>query len=370
LAVAGGERAGDDVGVTGPRVSRELLASLMGLIVALSVASAPTVQAAPAGDIAVSTVARGLVSPWGLAFAPDGSALVGERDTGLIKRVQGSGRVDVVGRVPQSRPSGEGGLLGIAVDPEGRWVYAYATTASDNRILRMPWDGSRLGSGAPILTGIPKATIHNGGRLAFGPDGMLYASTGDAGKPELAQRTDSLAGKVLRIAPDGSIPPGNPFPGSPVWTFGHRNVQGLAFDAVGRAYASEFGAKDVDEVNLLTPGANYGWPLAEGATGRSGLTDPIATWSPTSIASPSGIAVSGGSAWVASLRGERLWRVPLVGDRAGRPKAVDLGAWGRLRTIAVAPDGSLWLMTSNTDGRGRTRPGDDRILRLSMDQGS
>lgn len=335
------------------------------------VAAAPLGQAAPgvpAQDPSVATVVRGLISPWGLAFLPDGSALVSERDTTVIKRVWPNGRVAIVGRVPQARPSGEGGLLGIAIEPgpSPRWVYVYATTATDNRVMRMAWDGDRLGRPVPILTGIPQASFHNGGRLAFGPDGTLFVATGDAGSPNLAPRSTSLAGKVLRINPDGTIPVDNPIPESPVWTSGHRNVQGLAFDEQGRVFASEFGAKDVDELNLLTPGANYGWPRFEGPADRAGLTDPIATWSPTAVASPSGIAIAQGSVWVASLRGERLWRVPLKGGTAGEPVAVDLGSRGRMRTIEVAPDGSLWLMTSNTDGRGRARPGDDRILRLSL----
>ena len=350
------------------------LGAILGVVL---VSIAPVANADPAPSTrdagnesvaAVTTLARGLVSPWGLDFLPDGSALVSERNTAVIKRVWPDGRVGVVGRVPQARPSGEGGLLGLAIEPgpDPRWVYAYVTTASDNRIVRMAWDGTRLGRPWPILTGIPRASIHNGGRLTFGPDGSLYAATGDAGQESLAQRPRSLAGKVLRINPDGSIPADNPIPGSAVWTVGHRNVQGLAFDGQGRLFASEFGARDVDELNLLVRGGNYGWPRFEGPAGRPGLIDPIATWSPTAVASPSGVALAHTSAWVASLRGERLWRVPLNGGVAGDPEVVNVGERGRLRTIAVAPDGSLWLMTSNTDGRGNPRPGDDRILRLTI----
>jgi len=359
------------------RQASRRLVHLGATVAAILAATAPTGYAAPmpdAGDVdqahvtAITTVAGDLVSPWGLTFLPDGSALVSERDTAVIKRVWPDGRVGVVSKVPQVRPSGEGGLLGLAVEPgpAPRWVYAYLTTSSDNRIVRMAWDGTRLGRPRPILTGIPKAAIHNGGRLVFGPDGSLYAATGDAGQVNLAQRPRSLAGKVLRIKPDGAIPADNPIPGSAVWTLGHRNVQGLAFDGAGRLFASEFGASDVDEVNLLVRGGNYGWPMYEGPARRPGLIDPVATWSPTAVASPSGIAFAQDSVWVASLRGERLWQLPLEAGVAGEPEVVNVGERGRLRTIEVAPDGSLWLMTSNTDGRGRARSGDDRILRLTL----
>ena len=314
-------------------------------------------------------VADGLDAPWGLAFLPDGSALVSERDSAQILRVDPStGRMQPVGRVRGVVPGGEGGLLGLAVPPgeAPATVFAYATTARDNRVLALDWNGTRITGQRAILTGIPKAQIHNGGRLAFGPDGMLYVATGDAGVPELAQRKASLAGKIIRIAPDGSIPPGNPFGRSPVWSLGHRNVQGLAFDASGRLFASEFGTSRADELNIIKPGGNYGWPRAEGRSPNPRHVDPIATWSPTSTASPSGIAILGGDVLVASLRGQVLWNVPLRGSGAGRPRALDLGDLGRLRTVAVAPDRSLWLLTSNTDGRGDPRAGDDRLLRLSI----
>jgi glucose/arabinose dehydrogenase len=315
-------------------------------------------------------VATGLTSPWGLAFLPDGSALVTERDTRLVKRIRPGAAhpVRVIGRIDAAVPSGEGGLLGIAIPPgpSPTSVYVYYSTASDNRIARVAWDGRRLGRSRVILSGIPRGQFHNGGRLAFGPDGMLYASTGDSTNGALSQDLHSLGGKVLRMLPDGKRPKNNPFPRSLVWTLGHRNVQGLAFDGSGRLYASEFGQKDVDELNLLRPGRNYGWPMYEGPAGAPGFVDPIAHWSPTSTASPSGIAIAGTSAYVATLAGQRLYRVPLAGPRRGMPVTVPLGSLGRLRTVSLAPDGSLWLITSNTDGRGQPRPGDDRILRLQL----
>ena len=326
--------------------------------------------APPAVSVASEDVAR-FISPWGLAALGEGAALVSERDTGRILEVMDGQEPVEFARVPEAAPDGEGGLLGIAVSPSRDWLYAYVTTETDNRVIRMPLDDPD-GARDDIVTGIPKAGIHNGGRIAFGPDGMLYVATGDAGEAYLAQDPQSLGGKILRVDPDGAVPSDNPFPGSPVYSVGHRNVQGLAFDSAGRLWATEFGAKDADELNRIDPGGNYGWPIVEGmATTDSpqlpdGYVDPQAQWSPTSLASPSGIAIVDDVAYVASLRGEVLWQVPLVGDRAGEPIALDLGELGRLRTIEAMPDGTLWLMTSNTDGRGDARDGDDRILVLRL----
>jgi glucose/arabinose dehydrogenase len=313
----------------------------------------------------VADLGSDLVSPWGLARLDDGSALVSERDTGRIVQVAGDGSQTEIAQIPQAAPDGEGGLLGIAIDPSGAWLYTYVTTTSDNRVIRVPLDDP---SAAPedILTGIPKAGIHNGGRIAFGPDGDLYVATGDAGQPELAQDPASLAGKILRVDPEGGVPDDNPFPASPVWSLGHRNVQGLAFDSQGRLWATEFGSKDADELNLIEPGANYGWPLVEGTGNDPAYVNPQAQWTPTSLASPSGLAIVDDVAYVASLRGEVLWQVPLVDGRAATPIALDLGDLGRLRTVEALPDGSLWLMTSNTDGRGDPRDADDRILVLKL----
>ena len=336
-------------------------------------ALAPVPVAAPSPPPTVSvdrTIATGLTSPWGLAFLPDGSPLVSERDTGRVLRVPGDGGpATPVGTVDGVLAVGEGGLLGLAVPPgdDPAFVLAYVTTATDNRVVRIGWDGASLGEQVPILTGIPANTFHNGGRLLAMPDGTFLVSTGDAGLPSTAQDPASLAGKILRITADGAAAPDNPDPGSPMLSMGHRNVQGLALDSAGRLWASEFGAGDADELNQIRPGANYGWPVYEGGAGDAGYVDPAAQWSPTSVASPSGIAILDDVAYVASLRGEVLWQVPLVGDRAAAPVGLDLGDLGRLRTIAVAPDGALWLITSNTDGRGSPRADDDRILRLTTD---
>ena len=326
-------------------------------------------SAAPPTVTVDRDLATGLTSPWGLAFLPDGSALVSERDTGRVLRVPADGgEPEPVGTVDGVLAVGEGGLLGLAVPPgpDPDAVLAYLTTATDNRVVRLAWDGERLGEQVPILTGIPANTFHNGGRLLALDDGTVLVSTGDAGLPSTAQDPASLAGKILRITADGAPAPDNPDPDSPVYSLGHRNVQGLALDGAGRVWASEFGAADADELNRIRPGANYGWPVYEGGGGDEAFVDPAAQWSPTAVASPSGIAILDDVAYVASLRGQVLWQVPLVGDRAAAPVALDLGALGRLRTVAVAPDGSLWLVTSNTDGRGDPGPADDRIIRLTV----
>lgn len=209
--------------------------------------------------------------------------------------------------------------------------------------------------------------IHNGGRIAFGPDKMLYAGTGESGDTGLSQDRKSLGGKILRMTPDGEPAPGNPFPGSPVYSYGHRNVQGLAWDDKQRLFASEFGQDTWDELNAIKPGDNYGWPEAEGKGGGSGFHDPVAQWS-TDEASPSGIAYAEGSVWMAGLRGERLWRIPLKGTAAAAdPQAFLEGEYGRLRTVAPAGGDKLWLVTSNTDGRGDAKGGDDRILELEVE---
>ena len=319
-----------------------------------------------------------LVSPWGLAFLPSGAALVSERDTGQVLLIPGDGggapaqdltAARVVGKVKGVRPGGEGGLLGIAVPTttdgsEPDFIFAYFTGSRDNRVVKIAWDGSTLGRQTPIVTGIPKAGYHNGGRIIVGKNRTLFIATGDAGEPDDSQRLDSLAGKVLRVDFDGNPAPGNPFPDSPVYTLGHRNVQGLAFDRDGRLWATEFGTSIADELNLLLPGRNYGWPIVEGKSNNPDFTNPKVTWSPTSTASPSGMAISGNYAYIASLRGRVLWRVRLDGMSAGKPRKVALGEKSRLRTVNVAPDGRLWLMTSNTDGRGDPTKDDDRVLSL------
>ncbi|WP_431984217.1 PQQ-dependent sugar dehydrogenase [Streptomyces qinglanensis] len=348
-----------------------------------SSAAAPSPSAAPAkGSVkVVRTLTTGLESPWGLAPLSGGDLLVSSRDTGKILRIDGdSGKKTEVGTVPGVEPGGEGGLLGLAVPPDGaeagKMVYAYFTSASDNRIVRMLYDpakepGDQLGAPDTILKGIPKGRIHNGGRIAFGPDKMLYAGTGESGDGGLAQDRTSLGGKILRMTPEGEpAGHGSPDPDSVVYSWGHRNVQGLDWDRGKRLWASEFGQDTWDELNLIEPGGNYGWPDAEGRSDDERFVNPVEQWR-TDEASPSGLAVAAGSVWMAGLRGERLWRIPLRGgEPAAAPQAFLKGKYGRLRTVVADRSGGggngLWLVTSETDGRGSPEKGDDRILRLEV----
>lgn len=313
----------------------------------------------------VDTIASGLEVPWGLDFFPDGDAIVTERDSRRVLRIAAGGdhRVTELGTIDDVQPINEAGLLGVALSPDfarDHTAYFYVSTDEDNQVLRAEIDGNTLGEPEEVLTGIPLGEIHDGGRLAFGPDGYLYVSTGETGTGELAQDRDALAGKILRITTAGRPAPGNPF-GTEVWSWGHRNVQGLAFDDGDRLWASEFGQDRFDELNLIEKGANYGWPEVEGTGGGTDFTDPQLTWS-TDVASPSGLAFLDGHLWMAALRGNRLWRVEVHGDRATNPQPFFVGEYGRMRTIAVAPDGNLWVTTSNRDSRGEPADEDDRIL--------
>jgi glucose/arabinose dehydrogenase len=316
---------------------------------------------------AVGALVEGLEVPWGVDFLPDGAAVVTERISGRVLQVTADGQVSDLGAITTAVPQGEAGLLGTAVSPDfatDRTLFFYLTTASDNRVVKAQLDGSRLGETSVVLDGIPAGFIHDGGRIAFGPDGHLYVTTGETGDPELAQDPDSLAGKILRITADGEPAPGNPGPDSPVWSLGHRNVQGLAWDDEGRLWASEFGDSEWDELNLIEEGGNYGWPRVEGTGGGPDFVDPQLVW-PVEQASPSGLAYAGGHLWMAGLRGQRLWRIRVSANgRATRPQAYFTEEYGRLRTVAAAPDGLLWLTTSNRDGRGTPTPADDRIIRV------
>ncbi|MCC5950546.1 MAG: PQQ-dependent sugar dehydrogenase [Acidimicrobiia bacterium] len=319
--------------------------------------------------VGIEVVAHDLDAPWDVAFAPDGQrAFVTERDTGVISVLEANGERSTVTTIDVD-DAGEGGLLGVAVPPDGDGdtIYVYATTDTDNRILTVDVTS---GDSTPVFTDIPKSAIHNGGRIAFGPDGMLYAGTGDAADPDLSQDPESLAGKILRIDPDGGIPDDNPLPGSAVWAWGLRNVQGLAWDDDERLWATEFGPDVDDELNLIEAGENYGWPEVTGDSDGE-FADPALVMAPAE-SSPSGMAFVGGdSAWAGTLvfgalRGQRVWQAAPQADGSVDDVAqLFEGTFGRVRTLRAAPDGTLWLVTNNTDGRGQPRTADDLIVRIT-----
>jgi glucose/arabinose dehydrogenase len=317
----------------------------------------------PPGKPRAREVASDLEAPWGLVPLKDGSFLISERDTRKIIRVRG-GSTSEIRTIDEADPAGEGGLLGLAITEDERTVFAYYTAANDNRIVSMSWNGRDLGAPKVILDDIPKGFVHNGGRMVVGPDGYLYVGTGESGSGRLSQDRDSLGGKILKLRTDGRPAPGNPFDNE-VFSYGHRNVQGLAFDDDGRLWASEFGQQAWDELNLIREGANYGWPEVEGSGRARGMTNPKVVWR-TREASPSGLAYWQGDLWMAGLRGERLWQIPLDGTDTDDPIAHFRGDYGRLRTVEVAIDGnSLLLSNSNTDGRGDPSGDDDRLFRIT-----
>jgi glucose/arabinose dehydrogenase len=307
--------------------------------------------------------------PWGIAFLASGDALISERNTARIRRVTPRGKVTTLGEVRGVTPPsgvGEGGLLGIALAPDDEeTLFAFISTRDDNRIVRLRLAGGKIGRPAAVLTGIPNSVRHHGGRLLFDPDGLLYVSTGDAEQPALAQDRNSLAGKILRIQPDGRAAPGNPY-GNRTWSYGHRNIEGLAFDGQRRLWATEFGAQATDELNLISKGKNYGWPTVEGKSRSARFVSPKATWSPTSTCSPAGLAIARNTAFVGALRGQSLFAVPLQGGNAGKPRAYFAEEFGRIRNVVVAPDGALWMTTSNTDGRVDPGRDDDKIIRVTL----
>jgi glucose/arabinose dehydrogenase len=324
----------------------------------------------PAYDKDIAKVDLG----WSVAFLPDGSALVTERDRFEVLLVTAAGQKTTLGKVPGVvTTTGEGGLLGIALSPNfasDHWVYFYHTASGDNRIVRMKYENGQLGTtSSPVLTGLAKNRYHNGGRIAFGPDGKLYATVGDAKNSGNAQNKGSLNGKILRMNPDGSAPSDNPFFSTGgnaryVWSWGHRNPQGLAWDSRGQLWAGEFGENSQDELNLIQKGGNYGWPACEGTIGDcGGYIAPKRTWS-TSQAGPSGIEIVNDWIYIAGVTGEQLWvtKINSAGTGVGTPQALFSGRWGRLRSITRTPDGALWLTSTNNDKNGGTPSTIDNVI--------
>jgi glucose/arabinose dehydrogenase len=336
----------------------------------------------------VQTVVSGLDVPWALAFAPDGRLFITERPGRL--RVVSNGRLqsEPVATLP-AYADGESGLMGLALDPafaqNGHLYVCYSRQPGFavinrafgrghrvNRLSRLTLRDGRAGAERVLLDEMPGAWNHDGCRVKFGPDGKLYATMGDAADPPLAQRLDSPAGKIHRIEADGSIPSDNPIrassdAASSVWSLGHRNPQGLAWDAAGRLYASEHGPSGHDEINLIQPGKNYGWPQVFGRVKipDDRFVDPIVESGPRDTWAPSGMAFRDGHLYVAGLRGQRLLRVTLDADGGVASVApMFTGTYGRLRDVVVGPDGALYVATNNRDGRGSPGADDDRILRV------
>ena len=336
-----------------------------------SLAPSPT-SLAPLPSKGTPTVAFGepeivtanLDAPWSVAFHGQ-TPLVSERDTARILELGSDGSSREVATITGVTPMGEGGLLGIAT--HNGYLYSYFTASGGNRIERYEVTGRPgelvLGFAETILDGLPSAGYHNGGRIAFGPDGMLYVTVGDAGNRYSAQNLELPSGKILRMTPDGGVPEDNPFPGSLIYSYGHRNPQGIAWADDGTMYASEFGQNTWDELNVIEPGGNYGWPNVEGIAGEGRFIDPVQQWGPAE-ASPSGIAVHNQMIYIANLRGQRLREVALTDVSTAVERFV--GQYGRLRDVTVAPDGSLWIITNNTDGRGNPSADDDRIVRFPL----
>ena len=316
-----------------------------------------------------TVIASGLSVPWSVIPLESGSTLISERETAIVKELTADGELRDVATIPGVVAEGEGGLLGLAV-LDSDWLYTYFTAESDNRIMRFALEGDAgsysLGDGELVLDGLAKAGNHDGGRIKFGPDGMLYATVGDAGEPDRAQDPSSLNGKILRMTPTGGVPDDNPFDDSLVYSMGHRNPQGITWDDDGQLWAAEFGQDTWDEFNRIEAGANYGWPVVEGISDNEEFVSPLAQW-PTDEASPSDLVYTRGTFFLAALRGERIWVIYPTDDGVD-PVPYFMGEFGRIRDVVASPDGNLWFVTNNTDGRGDPREGDDKLWEVRLSE--
>ncbi|MFO7929673.1 MAG: PQQ-dependent sugar dehydrogenase [Candidatus Humimicrobiaceae bacterium] len=316
----------------------------------------------------IEIFAENLEIPWEIIFLPEGDVLVSERPGRIIKL----GEEKKVYELDKASHQGEGGLLGMAIHPDyegNNWLYVYFTANSEdntNRVERYVFSSKGLSGRTLILDNIPAGNIHNGGRIRFGPDGYLYITTGDAGNSDLAQNLDSLAGKILRVTDKGKIPGDNPFD-SPVYSYGHRNPQGLAWDDEGRLWASEHGANARDELNLIKPGNNYGWPVIQGMEEEEGMETPMAFSGADYTWAPSGADYFNNSIFFTGLRGAALYEAMIPEDLDDDILVIAhfKGNFGRLRNVKLGPEGSFYILTNNRDGRGSPSDNDDRILRLA-----
>jgi glucose/arabinose dehydrogenase len=339
--------------------------------------------------VRVEVWVEGLEIPWSLIFLDEKTALVSERP-GRIRLIQGG----VLRKAPYKEldvhHAGEGGLMGLAVHPEfpqKPFIYTMYTYREErntyNKVVRLQTEKERAIFSKTIIDRIPGGRFHNGGRVAFGPDGFLYITTGEIFRADLAQDLNSLGGKVLRVDEDGNIPDDNPFPGSPIFTYGHRNPQGMAWHPeTGALFSSEhgpsgeFGLRAYDEINILKPGKNYGWPEVVGITRKEEYEDPLIVW-PERAVPPGGMTFLGGDLFVATLRSRALLRIILERENGEFDvktierwfaEDFDRGRYGRLRDVVRGPEKSLYFLTSNRDGRGTPHPGDDKIYRILFEE--
>ncbi len=325
---------------------------------------------------AVEVIATDLEIPWDIAFLPNGDLLVTER-TGTLLGIAADGTRTTLYQNEVS--GGEGGLLGIVLHPNfasNRYLYLYMTAPgadgeTENKVERFIYRDGTLTDAGTIIDGIPGAIYHDGGRMEFGPDGMLYITTGDATRAQIAQDKNSLGGKILRLHDDGRIPADNPF-GTAVWSYGHRNPQGLAWDSAGRLWETEHGRSGIrsgfDEINHIEKGANYGWPTIEGDATESGMQSPALHSTATVTWAPASLAYLNGKLYFGGLMGESLYEATLNGSEIASIREVFKNEYGRIRTVRVGPDDMLYITTSNRDGRGSPQADDDKIIRVDPAQ--
>jgi glucose/arabinose dehydrogenase len=334
---------------------------------------------------AETTIAENLDTPWALALLPDGKLLVTER-FGRVTIIDPTGKEEpvVAAEVQNVKEIGEGGLLGIALHPnfaQNRYVYLYYTYSAIanntlNRVVRMELQGEQLQNEEIIVDQIPGASNHNGGRIAFGPDTFLYIGTGDAQNPSQAQLTNTLGGKILRVTDEGQAAPGNPF-NNAVYSYGHRNVQGLTWDASGTMWATEHGRSGItsglDELNVIVSGSNYGWPTIEGDETQTGMVPPAYHSGGSDTWAPSGAAFlttegTNGSLYFSGLRGRNLYQAIVSNGQVTDVREHLSNTYGRIREVIATPDGILYITTSNKDGRGAPQGGDDKIIRVNPEK--
>ncbi|HEU0184375.1 MAG TPA: PQQ-dependent sugar dehydrogenase [Blastocatellia bacterium] len=346
----------------------------------------------------IETVTSNLEVPWAIAFAPDGRIFVTERPGRVRVIEQGKLRPEPVTTIREVSSAGESGLMDLTLHPQFAsnhylylaYAYPYANPGDGQRVrvMRFREAEGALVDPLVIIENIPAARFHAGTRTRFGPDGKLYITTGDATQRELAQRLDSLAGKTLRLNDDGGVPPDNPFVGQPnarpeIWSYGHRNSQGIAWQPGGGAqFQTEHGPSGFDgprggdEVNIVERGGNYGWPVIHHTQTEDGMFAPLLEYTPA-VAPASALFYHGaafpqfrGDFFFGNLRGECLIRVKLDGSHVVSQERLLQGRYGRIREVAEGPDGAIYFSTSNRDGRGKPAANDDRILRIVPAKGA